>query len=231
MNTDNANAGMLEMGANGFRTAKRQRYFSSKLLYVLAAFALLLNLSGCAAPPEPLVVPAHIRIMLFMPPHVHQQLRWDIQTFLRNNGHESLWVDMVGKNDADMAKRIQTAIATSQVEARTTPLTLIGFSKGNAGVLAAMGYWGQPPLADQLSAIFLAPPPDAILERPNLYRVAQGHSMAFVYGAQDQPRQRRLLQQSQANRQTISEITVPAGHSLRQYWQGAQTFILDRISR
>lgn len=188
-------------------------------------------MSACSAPQEPLVVPATTRVILFMPPHAHQQLRWDIQAFLRSHGYESLWVDMVGKNDADMTRRIQAAIANSDVQKRTTPLILIGFSKGNAGVLAAMGYWGQQPLAEKLTAIFLAPPPDVILEPPNLHRVAQGHTMAFVYGAQDDPRQRRLLQQSQINRQTISEITVPAGHSLRQYWQGAQAFILELIAR
>lgn len=177
------------------------------------------------------MVPATTRAILFMPPHVHQQLRWDIQAFLRSNGHESLWVDMVGKNDAAMAKRIQAAIANSEVQERTIPLTLIGFSKGNAGVLAAMGYWGQKPLGEKLTAIFLAPPPDEILQRHNLHRVAQGHTMAFVYGAQDDPRQRRLLQQSQVNRQAISEITVPAGHSLRQYWQGAQAFILELLTQ
>ncbi len=166
-----------------------------------------------------------------MPPSAHQQLRWDIQAFLRHNGLESIWVDMVGKNDVTMEKHIQAVMAKSQVHQRTTPLSLIGFSKGNAGILAAMGYWGQPPLAAKLTAIFLAPPPDAILSRPNLARVARGHTMAFVYGAQDQPNQRRLLQQSQTNRQHISEITVPAGHSLRQYWQSSQAFILDLIAR
>lgn len=177
------------------------------------------------------MVPATTRVILFMPPHVHQQLRWDIQAFLRRNGYESLWIDMVGKNDADMAKRIQASMAHREVQVRTTPLTLIGFSKGNAGVLAAMGYWGQKPLAEKLTAIFLAPPPDAILERNHLHRVAQGHTMAFVYGTRNQPRQRRLLQNSQATRQHISEITVPAGHSLRQYWQGAQAWILDLIAK
>ncbi|WP_143301642.1 hypothetical protein, partial [Candidatus Entotheonella palauensis] len=90
-----------------------------------------------------------------------------------------------------MAQHIQAVIAQSQVHQRMTPLTLIGFSKGNAGVLAAMGYWGQPPLAEQLIAIFIAPPPDAILKRQHLSRIAQGQTMAFVYGAQDQPSQRR----------------------------------------
>lgn len=150
---------------------------------------------------------------------------------LRRHGRESMWVDMVGNSDAAMEKRIQALIAQSQVHQRTTPLILIGFSKGNAGVLAAMGYWGQSPIADKLVAIFLAPPPDAILARSNLARIAPGHAMAFVYGARDQPSQRRLLQQSQQNRQRIAEITIPAGHSLRQYWQGAQAFIVDLIAK
>ncbi|ETX06957.1 MAG: hypothetical protein ETSY2_14045 [Candidatus Entotheonella gemina] len=198
---------------------------------LLFAFVLSLYLPGCTAPPDPLVIPAKVHVILFMPPGIHQQLRWDIQAFLRSNGLESMWVDMTGKNDADMEKRIQAVIAQSQVHERMTPLTLIGFSKGNAGVLAAMGYWGQSPLANKLTAIFLAPPPDAILKRQHLGRVAQGHRMVFVYGAQDQSSQRRLLQQSQVNRQYISEITVPAGHSLRQYWQGSQAFIINFIAK
>ncbi len=177
------------------------------------------------------MVPANIHVIIFMPPGVHQQLRWDIQAFLRDNSLESMWVDMVGHNDAAMEKRIQAVIANSQVHERTSPLTLIGFSKGNAGVLAAMGYWGQSPLTDELIAIFLAPPPDAILKPPNLPRIAAGQTMAFVYGTHDDPSQRRLLQQSQTNRQRISEITVSASHALRQYWQGAQALILDLAAR
>lgn len=200
-------------------------------LCLLFAFALPMALSGCAAPPEPLIVPANIHAIIFMPPRIHQQLRWDIQAFLRRNGFESIWVDMAGRNDTDMEKRIQAVMANCQVQERTMPLTLIGFSKGNAGVLAAMGYWDQPPLADKLIAIFLAPPPDVILERQNLSRIVQGHTMAFVYGLQDDPKQRRLLQQSQTGRQRISEITIPAGHSLRQYWQGSQALIIDLIAK
>ncbi len=207
--------------------------FSHHVMQCIRLFVLALwvHLSGCTAPLEPLIVPDHIHAILFVPPRVHQQLRWDIQTFLREKGIDSMWVDMVGNNDAAMEKRIQAIIANSQVHNRSTPLILIGFSKGNAGVLAAMGYWGHPPLTDELIAIFLAPPPDAILKRPNLTRIAQGHTMAFVYGTQDQPNQRRLLQQSQVNQQHISEITVPAGLSLRQHWQGAQAFILKLIAR
>ena len=198
------------------------------------ALTLLLSvtliLSGCSPATTPLIIASDIDAILFMPNGIGHRLKQDMLDFLSHHGLNSLWVEMEGKNDRDISQHIRTAMAHRQVHDRMNPLVLIGFSKGNAGVLAAMGYWGHPPLTENLRAIFLAPPPDEILDPQSLYGLPKGHTMAFVYGTYDQPRRRRLLQQSHINRQTIFETTISARHSLYDYWQGAQNVILDLSS-
>lgn len=71
--------------------------FSHHVMQCIRLFVLALwvHLSGCTVPLEPLIVPdrPYSRHSLFMPPRVHQQLRWDIQTFLREKGIDKCTID------------------------------------------------------------------------------------------------------------------------------------------